>query len=174
MKIRSSTSLRLLPEPMFDDLRLADVDRFFGDVRGEVGDPFEIPADENEAHGLVDSLRAIRHTARQLVQDLVVESVDFVVALAHLAGGHWGAPAKTLDAGAQHPCRKLVHTDDSVNRTNIRQAGQRDTRLGNIDPMVADAFKVVVDLNDADEETQVSRGRLMPRNECHRAFFYVH
>ena len=56
------------------------------DVRGVVGDPLEVPADEDEADGPVDGRRVLHHVGQELPEHLVVQGIHLVVPATDLAG----------------------------------------------------------------------------------------
>ena len=108
---------------VLDRLAFDQEDHVLPDVGGQVGDPLQVAADEEELHAGADGVRIFHHVGQQDAEHRAVQRIDLVVAEADLAAGRGVAPDEGLERVGQHLARQPGHLDDLGLRRDRRAPG---------------------------------------------------
>src|SRR5512137_1743840 len=122
---------------VLDRLAPDHVDDVLADVRGVVGDPLEVPADEDEIDGPGDRAGILHHVGQELPEDLVVELVDGVVAGADVLGQDVVPADEGVQGVPDHGLSHLGHPGDVDERLELGALEEVHRPLGDVDREVA-------------------------------------
>ncbi len=64
---------------MSDDFAFCHVHHEFGHIRGMIGNPFDVFADEGEPNGPGDRFRIFEHEGQQLAEQLLRQIIDEII-----------------------------------------------------------------------------------------------
>ena len=141
------------------------------DVGGQVGDPLQVAAHQEELHAGADGVRVLHHVREQDAEDRAVQRVHLVVAQADLAAALRRRRGRTPRARrrASRRASRAISIDLGLRRDR-RVPGQPLRRdCGDVDRVVAHALQVVGDLERRGEHPEVARHRLLQREEVDAA-----
>ena len=155
-------------------LRLRDEDHVLGDVGRVVGDPLQVPADQDEAERALDRPGVGHHVGEELAEHLVLELVHLVVALEHVAGVLGVLLDERVERVADHLLRDGGHPGNVDERLERRLRDEHQHALRDVDRLVADPLEVRVDLHGRGDEPQVHRERGLGGEQLQAAVVDVH
>src|SRR5690348_2717010 len=138
-----------------------EVDDVFGDVGGVVADAFEIFGDHDEFEGREDDGGIFHHVGEQLAKELIAKAIDLVVTLEDGLREFLVAADKRVEAIADHGFGEFAHARKIDVRLYLRVAHDAHGGMGDVDGLIADAFKVAIDARHGEKKAEVgSHGRL--------------
>jgi hypothetical protein len=178
----SSASLRaprLCGEDLFflnraevpDDSAGVDVDDVFGDVGAVVCDSFEIFGDHDVAELCVGFLAVGFHQADHVLNDLVIECVDDVVALEDVAGESFIAEIKGLNRVAKRCENRVGHQLEICRGLVIGKLREGHYALGDVDGAIGDSFEIRIYFDDRGNGAKIDGCRLLKRQKIDSTFF---
>lgn len=155
---------------MPDAFPFCQEDDHLGDVRGVVGNPFQVLGDEQNPGGPRRTLRVLRHEGEHGVERSRREVVDEVVPLTHAQGQFRVFADKRVQAIAQHGARPFGHLLEVNIEFEGRFLVQLDGPFADVLCDIPDPFEIGRDLRARHDESQVAGGRLVQRDEAGAGF----
>jgi hypothetical protein len=152
-----------------DVLALDDVDDVFGDVGGVIADALEIFGDEDQLEGGKDDAGIAHHVGEEFAEDLIAEVIDLVVAGQNLLSEINVAADDSVEGVANHFLGKLAHARKIDVRFDAGMAKNARGGLRDVNSLVADALKVVVDSGYGKHEAEIHGHQLMEGEELEDA-----
>ena len=148
-----------------DVLALDDIDYVFGDVGGVVADALEVLGDEDQLEGGEDDAGITHHVGEELAEDLVAVVVDLIVHGEDFLGELDVATHDGVERIADHFFGDFAHARKVHVRLHAGVAQDANGGLGDVDGLIADAFEVIVDARDREDQTEVGSHQLVEREE---------
>src|SRR5215217_5455474 len=159
---------------VLDLLPFREIDSVFSDVRREIRDPLQVPADEQELERGRDRPWVGQHVRQQDAENRVVKRVHLVVRATDVTSQLPVGPHEGIQGIGKHLARSPHHVLDLRCRRDVRLRGDEALRrLRDVDGVVADAFQVARHLDGAHEEPEVARHRLLEGEEPDGPFLDV-
>jgi hypothetical protein len=152
-----------------DVLALDDVDYVLGDVGSVVADTFEIFGHEDEFKRRENHAGIAHHVSQEFAENLIAVLIDLVVASHDFLS--------ELDVATNHSIQRIA----DLLLDDFGHAGQIDVgldagmtkdaerTLGDVDGLIADAFKVIVDAGNGEDKAQVGGHELVESEELNDA-----
>src|SRR6185437_5292755 len=145
------------------------INYIFRDIRRVVADALQILGDQDELEGRKDDCGIFHHVGEEFAENLIAEMIDFVVANEDRFRKISIAMDQGIQAVANHAFGKLAHARQIDIWFDLRMAQNAQGGLRDIDGLVADALKVVVDARSRKDEAQVDGHGLLQRDKLHHA-----
>jgi hypothetical protein len=152
-----------------DVLALDNVDYVLGDVGSVVADTFEIFGDEDEFKCRENHTGIAHHVSQEFAENLIAVLIDLIVASHDFLS--------ELDVTTNHRIQRIP----DLLLDYFGHAGQIDVgldagmtkdaqrTLGDVDGLIADAFKVIVDAGNGEDEAQVGGHELVESEELNNS-----
>jgi hypothetical protein len=156
---------------MADDPAGVDVDNILGNVGAVIGDALQILGDHDVAQIRGGFLAIGFHQANHVLHDLVIESIDYVVALEDVAGEGLVAEVESFDCVAKGGEDGVGHEPEITGGLVVGNLGERENALGDVDGAIGDALEIGVDLDNGSNGSQIDGRGLLKRQEIDSAFF---
>jgi hypothetical protein len=152
-----------------DVLALDNVDDVLGDVGGVIADAFEIFGNEDEFERGEDHAGIAHHVGKEFAENLVAVLIDLIVA-GHDFLGEFNVAAND---GIQRIANLLLHDFGHAGQIDVRfdarMAKDAQRTLRNVDGLIADAFEVIVNAGNGEDEAQVGGHELVKSEKLNDA-----
>jgi len=150
-------------------LALYDVDDVFGDVGGVIADALEILGDQNEFESRKHNAGIAHHIGEQLAEDLIAVVIHLVVAFQDFAREIDVAADHCVQGVADHFFGDFAHAWQVDVRLDAWMAENSQGALRDVDGLIADAFEIVIDARNGQDETQVHGHELVQSEKLNDA-----
>ena len=148
-------------------------EHILGDIRGVVGDSFQIMGHKNQVEGRANGIFSTFRLFEQYAIYGVFELVDLVVSRQD-GLSHCRVPLnKGIQTTPDHGLHQLRHARDIDTRLGWRTSLERRSPLRYVHNQISHPFQVAVDLNGSRQETEIFRDGLVQCGEADRDFIDV-
>jgi hypothetical protein len=144
-----------------DVLALDEIDDVFGDVGGVVADALEILGDEDEFERGKDDAGIAHHVGEEFAENLVAVVVNTIVRGEDFLGEVNVAADDGVEGVADHFFGEFAHAREVDVRLDAGMAKDAQGTLSDIDGLISDAFEIVIDARDGQDEAKVDGHELV-------------
>src|SRR6266478_4499808 len=174
MQSPTEDALAAVGDVVADVLALDEVDDVFGDVGGVVADALEVFGDEDEFERRKDDAGIAHHVGKQFTENLVAVVVHLVVGGEDALRQLDVATNDGVEGVTNHLFGEFAHAREIDVRFHARMAEDTEGTLGDVDRLITDALKIVVDARDGEDEAEVDGHELVQREKLDDAVVDFH
>jgi hypothetical protein len=142
------------------DSRLGHVDRQLANISHVVAYSFNVFGNEQEAGCASSRRRICDHHIQEIVEQTVVNLVDFIVARNDLARGDSIVRSERIERRAEHPGSVLGHAGQVDVGLHLRLVVEIDGCTSDVASMVRNTLEDGRNLRDGYDEPEIPRGGL--------------
>src|SRR6266478_3906195 len=174
MQSPTEDALAAVDDVVADVLALDEVDDVFGDVGGVVADALEVLGDEDQFERGKDDAGIAHHVGKQFTENLVAVVVHLIVGGEDALRQLDVAADDGVEGVANHLFGEFAHAREIDVRLDARMAEDAEGTLGDVDRLITDALKIVVDARDGEDEAEVDGHELVQREKLDDAVVDFH
>jgi hypothetical protein len=152
---------------MANVLALDDINDILGDIGGVVADPFEVLGNEDEFESRKNNAGIAHHVGEKFTKNLVAILIDLIVIGQNFLSEVDIAADNSVEGIADLFLDDLAHAWQIDIGFDPGMAKDAQGTLGDVDGLIADAFEIIVDAGNGQDETEVCSHELMESEELH-------
>src|SRR6266403_4686921 len=174
MQSPTEDALAAVDDVVADVLALDEVDDVFGDVGGVVADALEVLGDEDEFEGGKYHAGIAHHVGKQFTENLVAVVVHLIVGGEDALRELDVAADDGVEGIANHFLGELAHARQIDVGLDARMPEDAERALGDVDGLIADALKIVIDAGNGQDEAEIGGHELVEREKLNDAIVDFH
>jgi len=150
---------------MPDDVAFHQKHHAFGNVRGVVGNAFEVSNDAEHRDARIDAARVGLHGLGNFVDDAPVVLVDLEIETDDVAGRFGVDLHEGIERLADHRRDLRGHRFEAIAQRKVRRTGEHGGTLGEIDGEIAHPLEIGADEQDGCDPSQVAGHGVVQRKD---------